>query len=218
MDANTLLQWRDLGMAGALGLAAVGSGLGAGIAGMAACGAWKKCLMQGKPAPFILLVFVGAPLTQTIYGMIVMNSMAGLAVKGQFLWGIGAFCGADNPGDRGPDFLGITSQGFIQSSAAQSIQVLKCNQGLRINPITKVQPCKITERLLSRRDSLVLRPGINAWWDTDESQFACRGDAIGLPVMATVGEAGDLRRHLRDEVTPKQRIKARDVGTRINRR
>src|ERR1035441_7609515 len=34
--------------------------------------------------------------------------------------------------------------------------------------------------------------------------------------MATVGEADDLRRHLRDEVMPKQRVKASDVGTRIN--
>ena len=32
------------------------------------------------------------------------------------------------------------------------MQVLKCNQGLRINPITKVQPGKITERLLGRRN------------------------------------------------------------------
>jgi hypothetical protein len=36
--------------------------------------------------------------------------------------------------------------------------------------------------------------------------------------MAAVSEAGDLRRHLRDEVTPKERVKASDVSTRINRR
>src|SRR5207245_4944361 len=107
---------------------------------------------------------------------------------------------------------------FNQSAAAYSIQVLKCNQGLRINHITNVQPDKITKRLLSRRDHLVLRSGINAWWNVDEPQFACRGDAIGLPVMATMSEAGDLRWHLGDEVTPKQRVKAGDVGTGINRR
>jgi hypothetical protein len=37
----------------------------------------------------------------------------------------------------------------MQSSAAQSLQILKCNQGLWINSVTKVQPGKITERLLS---------------------------------------------------------------------
>ena len=36
--------------------------------------------------------------------------------------------------------------------------------------------------------------------------------------MVTVGKIGDLRRYLRDKVTPKQRVKASEVGTRINRR
>ena len=52
--------------------AAVGSGLGAGIAGSAAIGAWKRCYGQNKPAPFLLLTFAGAPLSQTIYGFIIM--------------------------------------------------------------------------------------------------------------------------------------------------
>jgi V/A-type H+-transporting ATPase subunit K len=42
---------------------------------MAAVGAWKKCFAQDKPAPFILVAFVGAPLTQTIYGFILMNTI-----------------------------------------------------------------------------------------------------------------------------------------------
>ncbi|MDD5457474.1 MAG: V-type ATP synthase subunit K [Candidatus Margulisbacteria bacterium] len=58
-----------------LALAAIGSGLGAGIAGMAAIGAWKKSYMQNKLAPFIIIAFVGAPLSQTIYGMIVRNAI-----------------------------------------------------------------------------------------------------------------------------------------------
>jgi V/A-type H+-transporting ATPase subunit K len=74
-----------LGIAGAvmaLALSAAGSGLGTGIAGSAAVGAWKKCYAQGKQAPFLLLSFVGAPLTQTLYGMIVMFSMIDRATKG----------------------------------------------------------------------------------------------------------------------------------------
>jgi V/A-type H+-transporting ATPase subunit K len=56
-------------------LAAVGSALGSGAAGMAALGAWKKCYAQNKAAPFILIAFVGAPLSQTIYGMILRNAI-----------------------------------------------------------------------------------------------------------------------------------------------
>lgn len=71
MDASAL----GLAAAGAaLGLAAAGSALGTGYAGMAAVGAWKKCFATDKPAPFILVAFVGAPLTQTIYGFILMNT------------------------------------------------------------------------------------------------------------------------------------------------
>jgi V/A-type H+-transporting ATPase subunit K len=40
-------------------------------------GAWKKCYAANKPAPFILLGLVGAPITQTLYGMILMFIMLG---------------------------------------------------------------------------------------------------------------------------------------------
>ncbi len=63
----------DMGFS--LALAAVGSAMGTGIAGMAAIGAWKKAFMQNKAAPFILIAFVGAPLSQTIYGMILRNAI-----------------------------------------------------------------------------------------------------------------------------------------------
>lgn len=63
----------DMGLS--LSMAAVGSALGTGVAGMAAVGAWKRAFMQNKAAPFILIAFVGAPLSQTIYGMILRNSI-----------------------------------------------------------------------------------------------------------------------------------------------
>jgi V/A-type H+-transporting ATPase subunit K len=94
MDANLLMQFKDLGLSLVLALSAFGSAAGAGAAGMAAIGTWKKNYSQNKPAAFMLVAFVGAPLTQTIYGMIVMNRMYELAAQGQYLWGIGAFCGA----------------------------------------------------------------------------------------------------------------------------
>ena len=58
-----------------LALAAIGSALGTGVAGMAAIGAWKKAFAANKAAPFILVAFVGAPLSQTIYGMILRNAI-----------------------------------------------------------------------------------------------------------------------------------------------
>ena len=56
----------NFGMIGAglvMGIAAIGSAIGIGIAGQGAIGAWKRCFMANKPAPFILTVFAGAPLT-----------------------------------------------------------------------------------------------------------------------------------------------------------
>ena len=93
MDNSLLIQFKDLGLSLVLALSSCGSGAGAGIAGMSAIGAWKKNYSQNKAASFMLIAFVGAPLTQTIYGMIVMNKLYELASKGQYLWGIGAFSG-----------------------------------------------------------------------------------------------------------------------------
>ena len=60
-----------------LGLAGAGSAFGTGLAAAAAVGSWKKCYAADKPAPFLLLSFVGAPITQTLYGMILMFIMLG---------------------------------------------------------------------------------------------------------------------------------------------
>ena len=85
-----------VGMAAALGLSAAGSAFGTGFAGMSAVGAWKKCYAAGKPAPFIMIAFSGAPLTQTIYGFLLMNfirnAVAGGADAG-LAFGVGLFGG-----------------------------------------------------------------------------------------------------------------------------
>ncbi len=73
MDYETMASLGRLGGALALAFGAMGSCLGVGAAGPAAVGAWKKCFAQNKSAPFVLVTFVGAPLSQTIYGMILMN-------------------------------------------------------------------------------------------------------------------------------------------------
>ena len=83
-----------IGMAAALGLSAAGSAFGAGFAGMSSVGAWKKCYAGGKPAPFIMIAFTGAPLTQTIYGFLLMNFINGSAADNPGLaLGVGLFGG-----------------------------------------------------------------------------------------------------------------------------
>ena len=116
-----------LGGAAALGFAAIGSALGTGTAGMAGIGAWKKCYLQGKPAPFILLVFIGAPLSQTIYGLLLLlnfNKIAASAAAAT-MWpavlGAGIIAGIamgmsawyqGKTGAAGSDALAETGEGF----------------------------------------------------------------------------------------------------------
>ena len=93
MEQAVLTQFKDLGAIMVLAISALGSGAGAGVAGMAAIGAWKKNFVQNKNASFLLVALTAAPLTQTIYGFIVMNNMLSLTMKGQYMWGVGAFAG-----------------------------------------------------------------------------------------------------------------------------
>lgn len=77
MDQTTMLSLAKFGAAASLGIAALGSALGCGTAGMSAIGAWKKAYLKGKGALFTLLIFVGAPIAQTIYGMLLMMFILG---------------------------------------------------------------------------------------------------------------------------------------------
>lgn len=84
------------GAVACLSLSAMGSAFGTGAAASAAVGAWKKCYAANKPAPFTLLTFVGLPLSQTLYGMIlmfIMNTKAGIAGAGVPLLVLGIFAG-----------------------------------------------------------------------------------------------------------------------------
>ena len=121
METGILMQFKDLGVGAVLAFAAMGSALGAGAAGMAAVGAWKKAFAQNKAASFILVAFVGAPLTQTIYGMIVMNKIAEVAAKGSYMWSIGVLCRIAmglsalmqrKAGATAADAMGETDKGF----------------------------------------------------------------------------------------------------------
>lgn len=111
------------GAACVLGIAAIGSAIGIGFAGQAAIGAWKRCYMNNKPAPFILTVFAGAPLTQTIYGFLLMQNMITSQKEPGFLLALGIFSGLamaasavfqGKAGAAGSDALGETGKGFAQ--------------------------------------------------------------------------------------------------------
>lgn len=89
MDPQMMLSLGQAGAAAVLGIAAIGSALGTASAGLAAVGVWKRCYALDKPVPFILVTFIGAPLSQTIYGMILMNTIVRVAnerfVTGDFV-------------------------------------------------------------------------------------------------------------------------------------
>ena len=117
--------WGNLGAAICMGIAAIGSAIGIGIAGQGAIGAWKRCYINNKPAPFILTVFAGAPLTQTIYGFLLMSiklKALGAENPGMSL-GLGIASGLamafsaiaqGKAGAAGSDALGETGKGFAQ--------------------------------------------------------------------------------------------------------
>ena len=114
-----------LGGAAALALAAMGSALGTGAAGLASIGAWKRCYAQDRTAPFMLAVFIGAPLTQTFYGFLLLlkfNTIAAAAATSfPALLGAGIFGGTamglsawmqGRAGAGAADALAETCKGF----------------------------------------------------------------------------------------------------------
>jgi V/A-type H+-transporting ATPase subunit K len=120
----------NLGLIGAglvMGISALGSAIGIGIAGQAVIGAWKKCYISNKPAPMTLLAFGGAPLTQTFYGYILgflFMKPAALANpdKGSLYLAIGLASGLaislsavaqGQAGAAGADATGETGKGFV---------------------------------------------------------------------------------------------------------
>lgn len=131
MDVNFLAQLKDLGPMASLGFAAMGSALGIGAAGMAAVGAWKKGFLRNKPAPMVqLLACIGAPISQTFYGMILMNALLSAVEKGSMVWFIGVFAGLamgfsammqGRIAAAAADALGESEKGFSNYLAALGI-------------------------------------------------------------------------------------------------
>ena len=117
------MNWGILATALSMGIAAIGSVIGIGIAGQASIGSWKKCYMSNKAAPFILTVFAGAPLTQTIYGFLLMQQIKTATADPGFLLVLGIGAGIamafsavfqGKAGAAGADALAETGKGFSQ--------------------------------------------------------------------------------------------------------
>ena len=128
MTEQTMQALTLAGAYAAVGFAAIGSAVGTGIAGASAVGAWKKCYAQNKPAPFLLMAFAGAPLSQTIYGMIMLIFIKGrlasspqywplfliMGVAGGIAMGVSAWF-QGRAGAGGCDSFAETGQGFANN-------------------------------------------------------------------------------------------------------
>jgi V/A-type H+-transporting ATPase subunit K len=116
MDANVFLG--QLGVGLAVGLAAIGSCIAAGTAGMSAAGTWAKDAKAGKPLRFIYVICVAAPITQTIYGFIIMNQMIDklphAATAGGILLGVGIATGLG-------EMLSAWAQGLIGAAGCRML-------------------------------------------------------------------------------------------------
>lgn len=110
-----------IGAACVLGFGAIGSGIGAGIAGMAAIGSWKRSYLNNKAASFLLVAFAGAPLTQTIYSFILMTRIINSTKEPLLLLAAGIMSGLSEgisaiaqgqAAAAGCDAFGETGKGF----------------------------------------------------------------------------------------------------------
>ena len=116
--------WSFLGQLGVvlmLGLAAVGSAVGIGMAGQSAAGAWGKEGKAGKTLSFTYIILLGMPISQTLYAMIVMNKIgtvldhAELALANAgLLFGIGVATGLG-------EMRSAWMQGLIGSAGIRSL-------------------------------------------------------------------------------------------------
>ena len=98
-----------IGIGAAFALSAVGSALGTGASAQAAVGAWKRLYMQNKPIPFLLVALTGFPLSQSFYGLILMNTIVQnmAALDSGAIMGVGLFGG-----------LAIGASAYSQGTAA----------------------------------------------------------------------------------------------------
>ena len=111
----------QMGVVLCFGLAAMGSSLGIWAAGRAAAGAWAREARAGSRLWFNYIIFVGAPITQTFYAMVVMSQMAKVlanpalvAQNGGLLLGIGIATGLG-------EWFSAWGQGLVGAAACRML-------------------------------------------------------------------------------------------------
>ena len=91
-DWLEFIRW--LGIGGCFGLSATGASIGMFANGPAVIGAWKKCYIQNKPAPFIIIVFAGTCLSNIIYGFILLMLLPTANINPYLMLSLGLGSGA----------------------------------------------------------------------------------------------------------------------------
>jgi V/A-type H+-transporting ATPase subunit K len=91
LNVEEFVKW--IGTIGAFGISSLGAGIACAVVGTVTIGAWKKCLMQNKPVPFILVAFAGMPLSNVIYGFILMNTLVASEIGAYQILALGLFGG-----------------------------------------------------------------------------------------------------------------------------
>ena len=111
----------QIGVVLMLGMGAFGSAAGIGAAGQAAAGAWGKEGKAGKTLSFTYIILVSAPITQTLYSMIVMNKVGEVlkypevaAANAGLLLGIGIATGLG-------EMISAWFQGLIGAAGVRSL-------------------------------------------------------------------------------------------------
>ena len=115
------MNWAFLGQLGIIlgfGMAVIGSASGIWLAGSAAAGAWARDSRAGKLLRFNYVIFVGAPLSQTFYAMLVMDKLIkALQASSNYaglIFGIGLATGLG-------EMLSAWGQGAIGAGACRSL-------------------------------------------------------------------------------------------------
>ena len=114
MDLTFIAQF---GIVLCFGMGVLGSSMGVLAGGKAAAGAWAKDARAGKPIRFTYVIFIAAPMSQTLYSMIVMTQMKGvanLAANAGLLLGMGVVTGIG-------EMVSAWGQGIIGAAACRCL-------------------------------------------------------------------------------------------------
>ena len=84
----------EIGLVACFGLSSLGAVIGMSVNGPAVIGSWKKCALNNRPAPFIMVIFAATCMSNIIYGYIAMDAMANsLIMSDRYILMLGLIAG-----------------------------------------------------------------------------------------------------------------------------